>query len=218
MAVVIKEAPRVAVVTPSLDMAGFLRATGRERAREAIEVLKRHYGRVPMRWLVGYAEHLVDGADQFCEPSHLGRRARALALVVAVRHHPRHPLRTAREWQTDGFSGRYEDGWVSKSHVSLHRGAAGARRVTIAGRHQALVRHRPLVLSVRVDGRLVGGHVTRRRGPFCFSLRCRPGAEARSVEVRSAWTWRPGTGGDVRRLSCCLDAVTLDDERVDALS
>ncbi|MDQ4025854.1 MAG: glycosyltransferase, partial [Actinomycetota bacterium] len=49
--------------------------------REVIAVLKRHYGRVPMRWLDDYAAHLVDGVDQFYEHSHLGRRARGLALA-----------------------------------------------------------------------------------------------------------------------------------------
>lgn len=178
--------------------------------REAIGVLKRHYGRVPMRWLVDYAAHLVDGVDQFYEPSHLGRRARALALALALRYHPGHPLQTFRDWQTDGFTGRWDDGWISKSYVSRHRVAPDARRLTVTGRHEALVYRRPLVLSVRVDGRRVGGHVARARGPFSFSLRCPPGAAARTVEIRSAWTWRPRAGGDLRRLSCYLDSVTIE--------
>ena len=177
--------------------------------REAIAVLKRHYGRVPMRWLVDYAAHLVDGVDQFYEPSHIGRRARGLALALALRHHPRNPVRTLRDWQTDGFGGTFVDGWMSKSHVSAHQAGPGARRVTVRGRHEALVR-RPLVLTVRVDGRYVGARAVRARGPFALSLACPAGAGTRTVEIRSAWTWRPRIGGDVRRLSCYLDSVALD--------
>jgi hypothetical protein len=175
--------------------------------REVIEVLKRHYGRVPMRWLAAYAAHLVDGVDQFYEPSHFGRRARVLALGLGLWHQPTRPLRTLREWRTDGFTGSYDDGWMSKSHTSRHVVAADARRLTVTGRHEALVYRRPLRLRVRVDGHKVGGHVVTTRGPFSFSLACPPGTTHREVEITSAWTWRPGIDGDVRRLSCYLDSV-----------
>jgi hypothetical protein len=72
------------------------------------------------------------------------------------------------------------------------------------------VYHRPLWLRVRVDGRTVGRHVMRGRGPFTFSVECPRQEGSRNVEITSAWTWRPGIDGDVRRLSCYLDSVTVD--------
>ena len=61
-----------------------------------------------------------------------------------------------------------------------------------------------------MDGRNVGDHVVRTRGPFSFSLACPRGTTTREVEITSAWTWRPGIDGDVRRLSCYLDSVEID--------
>lgn len=179
---------------------------------EAVEVVRRHYGYVPMSWLEPYARHLVDGTDQFYEDSIPSRRSRALALALGLRHNPRHPRRFWDDWQADGRTQCFGDGWMSKVHSSRHDVPAGARTLTLAGRHYAKVR-RPLLLTVSVDGRRLGRALVHRFGSFERSFDVPAELRGRPCEVRvaSAWTWRPGgAGGDTRRLSCLLDEVVID--------
>lgn len=177
--------------------------------REAIAVVKRHYGYVPIGWLEPYARHRLDGRDQFYDQTLPSRRSRALALLLAARHNPRQPRRSWRDWQAGDWTERFEDGWMSKVHVSTHAVPSDARRLVVAGRHEAQVR-RPLVLTVHADGRRLGRIAVRRRGPFERSLdvpaeMC---GVTSQVTVISAWTWRPGGPvGDQRRLSCLLDRL-----------
>lgn len=179
-----------------------------EHYRETIRVVKRHFGYVPMVWLTHAAAQRVDRVDQFYEQSHHGRRSRALAFVMAMRLAPLQPVRTYRDWQADGFYELFEDGWMSKAHVTSLRIPADASRLLIGGRHQATVR-RPLVLWAKVNGRPVGARLVRHRGPFTLALTL-PQAllgEDVEVELRSLWTWRPRLEGDIRRLSCFIDSV-----------
>ena len=176
--------------------------------REVIEVVKRHYGHVPMNWFQQAAAQRVDGVDQFYEPSHQGRRSRALALGMAVRHQPDRPLRTTlRDWQADGHYDLYPDGWMSKAHVRRVAASSGASAMTVHGRHEADVR-RPLVLTARVNGMFAGAQVVKTRRPFSLAIPLPEGRDA-EVELRSLWTWRPRSGGDTRRLSCVIDSVRL---------
>ena len=176
--------------------------------REVFEVVRRHYGHVPMHWFHNAAAQRVDGVDQFYEPSHQGRRSRALALGLALRHLPRQSLRTTvRDWQTDGHYDIYPDGWMSKAHTRTVPASANAVAMTFRGRHEAQVR-RPLVLLARVNGWIAGAQVVKIRRPFSLSVPLPAGEEAH-VELRSLWTWRPRTGGDIRRLSCVIDSVEL---------
>ena len=175
--------------------------------REAIMVVKRGFGHVPMKWFREAAAHRVDGVDQFFEPSHEGRRSRALALGMALRHSGLQPLRTWRDWQADGHYELFEDGWMSKAHtiwLSLPPGSAVA---TISGRHDAGV-PLPLLISTRVNGERAGVRMVRGPGPFTLSVPLPRSGDA-EVELRSLWTWRPGVGGDTRRLSCRIDSVEV---------
>lgn len=176
--------------------------------RESIALVKREFGYVPMSWIGPYAAHRLTGADQFYERIEAGPRSRALALALGLRHNPTHPLRWLADWQTDGFTDRLADGWISKAHVTRQDVPEGATVLRVAGRHQAAVR-RPLLLRVRVDGRTAGRRVVRHHGPFELELRCPEVARGREaeVEIRSAWTWRPHLVGDERRLSCLIDAI-----------
>jgi glycosyltransferase involved in cell wall biosynthesis len=177
--------------------------------RESVEVVRRHFGYVPMSWLEQYGRYLVDRVDQLYEHSDPSRRSRAMALALGVRHnHPRELRRFWRDWQADGVTGRFRDGWMSKVYTSRHDIPPAERRLVVAGRHEAYVR-RPLVLKVSVAGRTLGRVVVRRRGEFeqGFEL---PRELTGQCEIRivSAWTWRPGGAhGDNRRLSCRIDRV-----------
>ncbi len=179
--------------------------------RESVEVVRRHFGYVPMGWLEQYGRYLVDRVDQLYENSDPSRRSRAAALALGLRHnHPRDLRRFWRDWQADGFTGRFHDGWMSKAYAVRIDVPADRRRLVVAGRHEAFVR-RPLVLAVSVADQTLGRLIVRRRGEFEQSFEL-PHDLAGQHEIRivSAWTWRPGSGrGDNRRLSCRLDRVEV---------
>jgi hypothetical protein len=145
--------------------------------------------------------------DQFFEPSHEGRRSRALALGMALRHSGLQPLRTWRDWQADGQYDLFEDGWMSKAHRIRLSPPPGSVVVTISGRHEA-ERPLPLLISTRVNGERTGVRMVRGPGPFTLSVPLPPSGEA-EVELRSLWTWRPGVAGDTRRLSCRIESVEV---------
>jgi glycosyltransferase involved in cell wall biosynthesis len=176
--------------------------------RESIALARREFGYVPMSWIAPYAAFRVEDVDQFTEQSRTGPRSRALALWLGLRANPRHLRRFFGEWQADGFFGLFPDGWMSKAYALSVPAPPGARHLYVRGRHEAQVR-RPLILSVKIDGVPAGRWTVRRHGPFTLQAACPdwvPGNDAR-VELSSAWTWRPGIAGDVRRLSCLIDSV-----------
>lgn len=180
--------------------------------RESVAVVRRHFGYVPMSWLEQYARHLVDDVDQFYDHSIASRRSRALAFALGVRNNPRQLRRFWRDWQTDGCTHRFRDGWMSKAHSSRHDVPADAGRLTVAGRHHAEVR-RPLLLTVSAGERRLGRALVRHGGAFERSFAIPDELRGASCEVRvvSAWTWRPGAArGDTRRLSCLLDRVEFE--------
>jgi glycosyltransferase involved in cell wall biosynthesis len=178
-----------------------------EQYREAILAVKRGFGHVPMKWFREAAAHRVDGVDQFFEPSHESRRSRALALGMALRHSGLQPLRTWRDWQADGQYDLFPDGWMSKAHLIHLSPPPGSAVATISGRHEATV-PLPLLISTKVNGERAGVRMVRGPGPFTLSVPLPPFGDA-EIELRSLWTWRPGAGGDTRRLSCRIDSVEV---------
>jgi glycosyltransferase involved in cell wall biosynthesis len=179
--------------------------------REGLAVVRRHFGYVPMSWLEQYARYLVDRVDQLYENSDPSRRSRAVALALGLRYNPIQWRRFWRDWQSDGCTHRFHDGWMSKTYESRQDIPANAGTLVVAGRHMADVR-RPLVLTISADGVRLGRALILEHGSF--ERRFEVPAEMRGrpcvIRVVSAWTWRPGSRrGDSRRLSCLLDGVAL---------
>lgn len=179
--------------------------------REGLAVVRRHFGYVPMSWLEQYARYLVDRVDQLYENSDPSRRSRAVALALGLRYNPTQWRRFWRDWQSDGCTQRFHDGWMSKTYESRQDIPANAGTLVVAGRHMADVR-RPLVLTISADGVRLGRALILEHG--YFERRFEMPAEMRDrpcvIRVVSAWTWRPGgRRGDSRRLSCLLDGVAL---------
>ncbi len=180
--------------------------------RESMAVARRHFGYVPMTWLEHYARHRVDRVDQFYEHSEPSRRSRAVALAAGLRYNARQPRRFWRDWQADGRTEPFRDGWLSKAYRVEHEVPAGATRLVVAGRHHADVR-RPLLLRVGADGQRLGRIAMRYNGAFEESFPVPPELRGQHCEVElvSAWTWRPGKRyDDTRRLSCLIDRVAFE--------
>lgn len=75
--------------------------TLRERRKvfhHSMALLKRHYGYVPLPWIVGYTAFRIDGRDQFFEPLRLTVWKYLASLPVGLWENRRRPLRFLLEW------------------------------------------------------------------------------------------------------------------------
>lgn len=64
----------------------------------SMAMLKRHYGYVPLSWIVGYTAFRLDGRDQFFEPLRPSVWNYVASLPVGLWQNRRRPLRFAAEW------------------------------------------------------------------------------------------------------------------------
>ncbi|MDQ6758303.1 MAG: glycosyltransferase [Acidobacteriota bacterium] len=85
--------------------------------RETLQILGRHFGYIPFRWIDAYASNLVDGRDQFFEPARPSVVKYLLSLLVGLRYNPGYPLRFLSEWA----SVMRVDGLIRRWHAFFHR-------------------------------------------------------------------------------------------------
>jgi glycosyltransferase involved in cell wall biosynthesis len=109
---------RLGKITPLVRIAGALANSrmhrenktlgSRRRAyREAVAVVKQHFGYVPYSWIYGYCSHMLDPSDQFFERTGPTLAKRALSLAVGSWHNWRHLARYWGEWTSAmGLGGR----------------------------------------------------------------------------------------------------------------
>ncbi|MEO8592997.1 MAG: glycosyltransferase family 2 protein [Candidatus Solibacter sp.] len=71
----------------------------REQVLQAsMDLLRRHFGYVPLPWVFGYASWKHDGRDQFFEPLRPTLRNYLTALPLGLRINAAHPARFFAEW------------------------------------------------------------------------------------------------------------------------
>lgn len=70
----------------------------RQMFEESMELLRRHYGYVPVRWVYGYLSFLRDGEDQFFTPLRPSAWQYLRSLAVDSRYNSQHLLRYWGEW------------------------------------------------------------------------------------------------------------------------
>ncbi|HEX4231404.1 MAG TPA: glycosyltransferase family 2 protein [Bryobacteraceae bacterium] len=61
--------------------------------QEAIQLLKRHYGYVPLQWIYGSIQYSHDRRDQFFQPLQASLLSFLASLPVGMCHNRRHPLK-----------------------------------------------------------------------------------------------------------------------------
>ena len=181
--------------------------------REALEVVKRHFGYAPLSWIEPYAMNRVDGSDGFFVPHRRTRESYAAALALGLRQNPRQARRFWREWASAAglradFTGHWEDGWISRLHVSDHEVPARATTLRVAGRHHAYL-DGPLRLRVRLGGVALARLEVAERGPFELVATVPERLRGRRVRLtlETEDTWAPREDGDHRRLGCLVDAI-----------
>jgi glycosyltransferase involved in cell wall biosynthesis len=70
----------------------------RKMFEEAMGLLRKHYGYVPVQWIYGYVSFLRDGGDQFFTPLRPSVSAFLRSLAAGSRRNPEHLLRYWGEW------------------------------------------------------------------------------------------------------------------------
>ena len=71
----------------------------------SMDLLKRHYGYVPLSWIVGYTAYRMDHRDQFFEPLKYTPWKYLASLPVGLWYNRRKPLRFFGEWFMKGAQG-----------------------------------------------------------------------------------------------------------------
>lgn len=61
--------------------------------REVFQITRQYRRYVPLNWIYGYAGHLLDGKDDFFEPSAPSPKKYALAFLLGLRYNPTRPFK-----------------------------------------------------------------------------------------------------------------------------
>jgi glycosyltransferase involved in cell wall biosynthesis len=70
--------------------------------QSSMELLKRHYGYIPLPWIFGYTAYRLDHRDQFFEPLQYSAWKYLASLPVGLWYNRRKPLRFMGEWLVKG--------------------------------------------------------------------------------------------------------------------
>jgi glycosyltransferase involved in cell wall biosynthesis len=186
----------------------------RQVYEEIIRVVKTHYRFVPYDWVYGYAAYLIDGKDQIFDISHPSAAKQILALLMGSWLNRTQLWRYSTEWWTRAgiggkFTGRWDDGWISREYTCDIAAGADCEEIVVSGRHLMPFRG-GLTLSLRLNGALVEKMNLREPGPFHLVLKCPVEARGRlnRLTIEAAKVFRPVKNGDYRRLSCLIDSIT----------
>ncbi|MFN0101027.1 MAG: glycosyltransferase [Bryobacteraceae bacterium] len=200
------------LATSRMHMDNKTLSSRRQVYQEIIGTVKREYSYVPYEWINGYACYLLDRKDQYFDRSKPSLRSYALSLLLGGYHNPHNLKRYWADWRRmtgfgGQFTGRWEDGWISRRYESeLHVGA-NSRLLRIAGKHFAPIDN--LRLIVRLNGRTLEEKRLPARGPFVLELALPEDLRGKQcrLSIETDRTWRPKENGDFRQLSCIIDTM-----------
>jgi glycosyltransferase involved in cell wall biosynthesis len=218
---------RIAKIRPLVKIESFL-ATSRmyganktmaqrsQGYREICQVVKRHFGYVPYEWVYGYADYLISRKDQFFAASRPSISKSLLSFPLGLLINRTQLRRFSAEWwKTVGigadFTGKWEDGWISRLYNYDFDAGPDCQRIVIQGRNMRPFR-KGLTLSLRLNGTLLERAAIRELGVFQVALDCPPDARGRSnrLTIESDRIFRPIRNGDYRQVSCLIDSVTAE--------
>ena len=180
--------------------------------QEIIGIVKREYNYAPYEWINGYACYLLDKKDQYFERSKPSVQSYALSLALGAYHNPHNLQRYWGEWRRmtgigGQFTGRWEDGWISRRYEREINVGEDSRVLRIAGKHEAPIEN--LQLRVRLNGRIVEEKRLPAHGPFVLELTLPQDLRGKPCRllIETDRTWRPRVNGDFRQLSCIIETL-----------
>jgi hypothetical protein len=181
---------------------------------EIIRVVKSHYGYVPYDWVYGYAAYLMDRRDQILEASTPSRLKQLLSLLLGCYYNPKQWRRYCGEWSVatgirDKFTGRWDDGWISKEYDYRFERTSDCDRIIIIGRHLAPF-SKGLTLSIFLNDSPLKKMTVRESGPFRIEVPCprEPYRRMNLLKIECNASFRGPK--DNRPLSCIIDDITTE--------
>jgi glycosyltransferase involved in cell wall biosynthesis len=180
--------------------------------QEIIGTVRREYGYVPYEWVNGYACYLLDKKDQYFDRSKPTLSSYALSLALGAYHNPHNLKRYLADWRRmtgfgGQFTGRWEDGWISRRYESDLVVDADSKTLRITGKHFAPIKD--LHLRVQLGSRTLKEKHSLASGPFVLELELPQEVRGKQspLVIESNTTWRPRENGDYRRLACIIDTL-----------
>jgi len=202
------------MATSRMHMDNKTLANRRRVYQEIIGTVKREYSYVPYEWINGYACYLLDRKDQYFDRSKPSLRSYALSLALGAYHNPNNLQRYWGEWRRmtgfgGQFTGRWDDGWISRLYEKDLDIDGDSRILRIAGKHSAPIQN--LELRIRLNGRVVQQKTLPSSGPFVLELPLPQELRGKlcRLQIESDRTWRPKENGDFRQLSCIIDSLEM---------
>lgn len=186
---------------------------------EIMSTVKAHYGYVPFDWVFGYSSYLLDRKDQFFDVSHPSFTKIALSFLIGSYYNKLQMPRYWQEWARHlglfaTFSGKYGDGWISKRYVTDCSLTSSCEKLRILGRHLAPFK-KGLDLTIKFEGQVLQRIHVNEHGEFAAEIHCPPEIRGRTGQlvIEADRTFRPGSNGDYRRLSCLIDAMEFEEPK-----
>ena len=86
-----------------------------------MDLLKRHYGYIPLSWIFGYLSYRWDGRDQFFEPLRFSLGVFAASVSLGIAWNPTKPVRVVRDAAVTAARGlrRQFSNLASRFHAAM---------------------------------------------------------------------------------------------------
>jgi glycosyltransferase involved in cell wall biosynthesis len=200
------------LATSRMHMDNKTLSSRRKVYQEIIGTVKREYQYVPYEWINGYACYLLDKKDQYFDRSKPSLGSYSLSLALGAYHNPHNLKRYWAEWRRmtgfgGQFTGRWDDGWISRRYESNLVVDPTSRHLRIAGKHIAPLYN--LRLRVQLNGHVLGEKRLTAPGPFLLDVSLPGDLRGKQCQllIETDRTWRPKENGDFRQLSCIIDTL-----------
>ncbi len=193
----------------------------KEVYEEIIKTVKKYYGYVPISWIYGYADYLMDGKR--------GIRFILKAVLLFLKYNYNNipytikmsksliKMKLKQRYRPQAFTGRYEDGWVSKTYIFEKQlcDSDGRRGLIIEGRHLWPYEEN-LKIKITINGEDITREEIVEKGYYKIFVDISKIKDAQRmiIQMVSNKTFCPkklGINGDIRELSYIVDDIRLSE-------
>lgn len=186
--------------------------------KEVIKTVKKYYNYVPISWIYGYVDYIMKGKRG------IGFNLRIIFKFISYNYSNLHysinvsknlvKSKIKQRYKPESFTGRYEDGWVSKVYIAnkFIKSAEKDSRLVISGRNLSPFKD-PIKIKIYIGSELIGTKDLIEKGEFEFTLDISNtiGMKEINIQMISNKVFCPkklGINNDIRYLSYIIDELT----------
>ena len=191
----------------------------REVYEEIIKTVKKYYGYAPISWIYGYGDYLMNGKRGIIF-------ALRVVLLFLKYNYSNIPYTVSmskdlikaklkQRYRPQAFTGRYEDGWVSRTYIFEEQIGAPdtVKGLIIEGRHLWPYEEN-LKIKITINGEYVSTQEISEKGQYEIRVEDLKVKDTKNllVQMASNKTFCPkrlGINGDVRELSYIIDNIRV---------